>query len=121
MTKTNILTETVRQGLTGFALRQQARENRRARATSKASITKARRAGLLNTVQAAREWLAGHGIRFREQPIYGMVLLATAPGVLLPYRPTGELDWSARTKCQQAPPPQDELFSISSPGQGENS
>lgn len=109
----NTIRETVRQALDGFAERQLQRNRERHESSLACRIRNARYHGLLNSPEDCQRWLDEQGIRYRMQILYGLKVFRVEPGIVLPYRPDGTIDWESRHRIRQTKPPaaeQEALF-----------
>ena len=85
----------IRQKLDGMAHRQALREQARGWNRRVAAMRKARRDGSLNQWQDALLFMAANGVKWTEQITFGMRVVTTQHGMILPYRPNGILDWTS--------------------------
>jgi hypothetical protein len=87
------LKEEVRARLEGQNERQSHREAARAYRVKLNRVIRLRRNGRLNELTTAEETLQSIGCTWTKWVRYGVVVLTTDTGVILPYRPDGILDW----------------------------
>lgn len=89
------LREEVRSRLAGQEHRQAMRDAARSWRRKLSKVQYSRRAGKLDQIDAAMVRLVHLGVKFKEWSRYGMTILTTEHGLILPYRPDGILDWNS--------------------------
>ena len=84
--------------LEGQEYRQAQRDAARAHYRKTYLVKELRRTGKLSEIEAAKVALQHLGCSWKASTTYGMTLLVTDTGTLLPYRPDGVLDYVTHYK-----------------------